>query len=78
MEDPKEIKLKPKDDEILLAMIEGLANKQIAKRLNMALRTIEYHRHPILKAFGANSPAQLGYLARPYVDDLIRDQQQAA
>lgn len=45
--------------DVLDGMLEGLANKQIAQRLSIGLRTVELRRSKIMKKMGATSLAQL-------------------
>lgn len=44
---------------VLEKMVEGLPNKQIARRLDMGLRTAELRRSQIMKKLGASSLAQV-------------------
>lgn len=45
--------------DVLEKMVEGLPNKQIARRLDMGLRTAELRRSQIMKKLGATSLAQV-------------------
>jgi DNA-binding NarL/FixJ family response regulator len=49
--------------EILQLIVDGRANKEIAGRLNLSIKTIEFHRAKIMAKLGARSPAELGRLA---------------
>lgn len=41
------IALTPRQQEVCNLMVLGLSNKEIARRLGIGWRTIEYHRHAI-------------------------------
>lgn len=47
--------LDAKEQKVLQAIVEGLANKQIARRLDIGLRTVELRRANILKKLGVRS-----------------------
>ncbi len=47
------------EHDVLDAMLDGLANKQIAQALQIGLRTVELRRSKIMKKMGAKSLAQL-------------------
>ncbi len=51
--------LSQREREVLRFMIEGLANKQIARRLEISIRTVEGCRHRIFEKTGTRSLAQL-------------------
>ena len=51
--------LTPAEDEVLTAMLDGLANKQIAQRLGIGLRTVELRRSKIIRKMQAKSVAEL-------------------
>jgi DNA-binding CsgD family transcriptional regulator len=51
--------LTPRQKEVLEWLMKGANNKQIAKRLNIALSTVKMHIGAILKAYGAFSRSQL-------------------
>jgi DNA-binding NarL/FixJ family response regulator len=49
--------------EILQLIADGRANKEIADRLNLSIKTVEFHRAKIMAKLGARSPAELTRLA---------------
>lgn len=51
--------LTPAEDEVIAAMLDGLANKQIAQRLGIGLRTVELRRSKIMRKMQAKSVAEL-------------------
>jgi len=51
--------LTPAEDEVIAAMLDGLANKQIAHRLGIGLRTVELRRSKIMRKMQAKSVAEL-------------------
>ena len=55
--------LTPREREVMLLIVAGNANKEIATKLNLSTRTIETHRGHILEKTGAQSLADLIELA---------------
>ena len=55
--------LTPREHEVMLLIVAGNANKEIATKLNLSTRTIETHRGRILEKTGAQSLADLIELA---------------
>ncbi|HIQ21438.1 MAG TPA: response regulator transcription factor [Planctomycetes bacterium] len=51
--------LTPRERDVLRLIVEGKANKQIAKQLGVSLRTVEAHRHNIFEKLQAHSVAEL-------------------
>jgi DNA-binding NarL/FixJ family response regulator len=49
--------------EILQLIVEGRANKEIADRLELSIKTVEFHRAKIMAKLGARSAAELTRLA---------------
>jgi two-component system response regulator FixJ len=47
------------ESEIVALIGQGLANKEIAFRLKRSIRTIENHRHRVMKKLGATTSAEL-------------------
>ena len=52
-------KLSPREREVLMAIAEGLTNKEIAARLNLGVRTVETHRERIMRKLNIHSVAGL-------------------
>jgi len=48
-----------REREVLLAITDGLSNKEIASRLGMAVRTVETHRERIMNKLNLHSVARL-------------------
>lgn len=57
-----------REKQILMLVLEGHPNKVIADRLYLALRTVEIHRHKMMKKMGSDSPVQLAHMLSKYVD----------
>ena len=57
------VSLTPREREVMLLIVAGNANKEIATKLNLSTRTIETHRGHILEKTGAQSLADLIELA---------------
>lgn len=51
--------LTPKEQEVLQAVLEGMASKDIAQKLNLSVRTIENHRARIMEKLRVNSAMEL-------------------
>ena len=61
VEDP----LTPKEREVLQLLTEGLSSKEIAQRLNASPRTVETHRHNLMKKLDIHSlPGLVKYAIR--------------
>lgn len=56
--------LTPREHEVLTLMLAGRLNKQMAGMLGTTERTIKAHRAAVMHKVGAQSPAELGRLAR--------------
>lgn len=57
------IKLTKREKEILALIVEGLSNKQIAKRLFLSNSTIQFHVSNILSKLGVSKRTEAVYLA---------------
>lgn len=51
--------LTKRERQVMALVIEGLTNKEIARRLNISYRTVEIHRSRIMEKTGANSLVDL-------------------
>lgn len=51
-----------RERQILQCVLQGLANKQIADKLHIALRTVEIHRHNMMQKMACNSVLELSKL----------------
>jgi DNA-binding NarL/FixJ family response regulator len=60
--------LSPAEQKILELVAAGKANKEIAYVLNRSVRTVENHRHRLMKKLGVSSTAELVKIA------LLREQ----
>lgn len=59
----KRYQLTKREKEILSLMVEGLSNKEIAKRLTLSTSTIQFHITNILSKFGVSKRTEAIYLA---------------
>ncbi len=58
-EDPNCKQVSNREREVLIAIAEGLSNKEIACRLNVGVRTVETHRERIMRKLNIHSVAGL-------------------
>ena len=59
----KAASLTPREKEVVSLVVDGLINKEIADRLNLAQVTVKLHRGNAMRKFGAGNPAELCKLA---------------
>ena len=62
-ESPQAGDLSNREQEILLAISDGLSNKEIASRLGIAVRTVETHRERMMRKLGIHTIAGLTQFA---------------
>ncbi|WP_366919352.1 response regulator transcription factor [Variovorax ginsengisoli] len=55
--------LSPREHEVLALVVEGMLNKQVAARLDIAEDTVKVHRHNLMKKMGVRSLPDLVRLA---------------
>jgi DNA-binding NarL/FixJ family response regulator len=55
--------LTPRQREILQLLAEGLSAKQIAARLDISARTVEFHKYTLMESVGAKNAAELVHFA---------------
>lgn len=67
--DPLKEELTPREIEVLQYLAKGYTNKETAKRLNISVRTVEYHRSHITSKLDIHSRAELTRFANQ--EDLI-------
>ena len=60
-------RLTPREREVLDLVVEGKANKVIAAELNIAMKTVEVHRHNVMNKMRVGSVAEL---ARQLLGDI--------
>nr|HEV7954614.1 LuxR C-terminal-related transcriptional regulator [Candidatus Acidoferrales bacterium] len=53
------VALSPREREVLRAVTENLANKEIASQLSISVRTVKFHVSALLAKFGVNTRSQL-------------------
>ncbi|GAB6041704.1 response regulator transcription factor [Endothiovibrio diazotrophicus] len=51
--------LSPREREVLALVVEGISNKEIAKRLDISYRTVEVHRAKVMDKMGVDSLPEL-------------------
>ena len=55
--------LTPRQREILQLLAEGLSAKQIAAKLDISARTVEFHKYTLMESVGAKNTAELLHFA---------------
>ena len=55
-------RLTPRERQIMLAIVEGLANRQIASAAHLSVRTVELHRAKVFEKLGVASAVELANL----------------
>lgn len=56
-DDPKEIS--PREKEVIIGIVKGLSNKEIANEINVSVNTVMTHRRNIARKLQIHSPAAL-------------------
>ena len=56
---PADVKLTPREQAVLAAVLVGLSNKEIGLALDISARTVEFHRANLLKKYDARNTADL-------------------
>jgi two-component system response regulator NreC len=56
--------LTPRESEILLFLVDGYTNRQIAEALDIAVRTVESHRANLMGKLGLHNRVELVRYAR--------------
>jgi DNA-binding NarL/FixJ family response regulator len=62
--------LSPREEEVLRLVATGLANKQIARRLGIAERTVKAHLTSVFQQLGVSDRTQAALWAREHLPDL--------
>jgi DNA-binding CsgD family transcriptional regulator len=63
------VALSPREREVLRAVTENLANKEIASQLSISVRTVKFHVSALLSKFGVNTRSQLSDFSSARVFD---------
>jgi len=59
--------LSPRQSEILISVIRNRANKEIASKLNITVRTVKFHISSLLSKFGVDNRAELARRAAGFL-----------
>lgn len=59
--------LTPRERELTFLVVQGLANKEIAERMNLSLQTVKNHVHNVLRKTGTNSRTRLTRVAQQQI-----------
>jgi|SRR5579863_4705419 len=69
--------LSPRQKEILHSVMSNLANKEIASKLNITVRTVKFHISTLLNKFGAENRAELSRRASGFLRTTLHMDQAA-
>ena len=61
--DPPAVPLSPRETEVLRLAAEGMTNKEIAYRLGLSERTVQFHLNSVYNKTGTNSRAEAAAVA---------------
>ena len=64
--------LTSREREIVLALAEGLSNKDVGRRLNISEGTVKVHLHNIYSKLGVKNRTALVAIAHAYREELMR------
>ncbi|MGD0957768.1 MAG: helix-turn-helix transcriptional regulator [Candidatus Acidiferrales bacterium] len=70
--------LSPRQREILQSVMRNRANKEIASRLNITVRTVKFHLSSLLSRFGVQNRAELARRAAGFMQPAFPDREEAA
>ncbi len=65
--------LSPRQSEILVSVIRNRANKEIASKLNITVRTVKFHISSLLNKFGVDNRAELARRAKGFLKEDTAD-----
>jgi DNA-binding CsgD family transcriptional regulator len=69
-------KISPREQEVLVGVVQNLANKEIAARLSVSVRTVKFHVSSLLVKFGVTNRAALSreaILGRMSVENQLQE-----
>lgn len=66
--------LSQRQREVLHSVMENLANKEIASKLNITVRTVKFHISTLLDKFGVDSRAELARRAAGFLRPMILEE----
>lgn len=67
--------LSPRQREVLHSVINNRANKEIASKLNITVRTVKFHISTLLSKFGVESRSELARRAAGFVQSAVLDEE---
>ena len=70
--------LSPRQTEILQSVMRNRANKEIASKLNISVRTVKFHISALLNRFGVQNRSELARRAAGFVRPPLADQEEAS
>ncbi|MCB1015966.1 MAG: response regulator transcription factor, partial [Acidimicrobiales bacterium] len=68
---PPEVSLTAREREVLALVVEGMANKQIARRLGISEKTVKAHLTSVFAALGVSDRTQAALWAERHPDRLV-------
>jgi DNA-binding NarL/FixJ family response regulator len=57
-----EIKLTPREQEVLIELLKGRSNKEIGNAVNLSERTVKFHVSSLLQKFGVRGRIEIAML----------------
>jgi DNA-binding NarL/FixJ family response regulator len=57
-----EIKLTPREQEVLIELLKGRSNKEIGNTVNLSERTVKFHVSSLLQKFGVRGRIEIALL----------------
>ena len=57
------LRLTPRENEVLIHVVAGKTNKEVARELDISPKTVEFHRKHLMKKLGADNLADLVRIA---------------
>jgi DNA-binding CsgD family transcriptional regulator len=70
--------LSPRQTEILQSVMRNRANKEIASKLNISVRTVKFHISSLLSRFGVQNRSELARRAAGFIRPALPDQEEAS
>ena len=67
---PPKLTVTPRQREVLMLIVQGHSMKEIAATLNLAPRTVAFHKYKMMEQMGLRTTAELVVYATKHLSDL--------